>query len=284
MSKAMLASFARRSLRGLVRRVSTAYRRASAFASPETARRLEVARAREERWLREFWALAGRTLPADLSALERSWDEYTRRHFDPARSDTFYRGWQGDAGYINLVANVRDQLRRVELLRAYERWLPSRITRAVDVGCGTATLTLLLADSVDDLVLVDVDNVARRYVHYKTGQLALGGKARQLEPDQLTQVEAASADVVLCIDVLEHLPSPSLLFREELDRVLRRGGLLFLQAPWGGGVPEHLPEAPLEWVRGGGKARLAEQYERLGAISPLIELKPGCVSGVYRKR
>lgn len=283
-ARAMATGLARRAFRGVTRRMSAVYRRLTALADPGVSRRFGAAAEHELGLLRDFWSQRGRTLPSDLEALERAWDAHTRAAFDPASSDAFYRSWQGETGYLNIVANVRDQLRRIELFRAYDRLLPAHALRAIDVGCGTAALTLQFAARFDELLLVDVDNLSSAYVRFKLEREGLTTGVRQLEPEALAAVADSSAEVVCCIDVLEHLTNPSQVFREQLDRVLRPGGLLFLQAPWGGGVPEHLAEAPVDWARKGGRALLERRYDRVAAISRLIELKPGCVSGVYRKR
>lgn len=79
----------------------------------------------------------------------------------------------------------------------------------------------------------------------------------QLRPDQLRHggygaidyvcdataipVEAGSFDVVLCTEMLEHVPEPEAVIRE-LSRVLRPGGKLLLTAPLGSGIhqePHH---------------------------------------------
>lgn len=68
---------------------------------------------------------------------------------------------------LNLIANVGDQFRRIELFGAYEAQLPARGATLVDVGCGTAALTLPFAQRFEQVVLSDFANTARDFVTYK---------------------------------------------------------------------------------------------------------------------
>lgn len=86
-----------------------------------------------------------------------------------------------------------------------------------------------------------------------------------------------SVDLVLCIDVLEHLRSPSKTFFL-LDQKLRDGGFLILQAPWGG-HPEHLEEAPQDWETSGGKSMLQTRYLPLAKMNDALD-----TSGLYIKK
>ena len=85
-----------------------------------------------------------------------------------------------------------------------------------------------------------------------------------------------SFDLIICVDVLEHLKNPSEVFIKKIDPKLRKGGVLLLTAPWGGGHITHLEEAPADWHRSGAKV-LADRYRRKFIIEPID------VSGIYLK-
>jgi SAM-dependent methyltransferase len=80
---------------------------------------------------------------------------------------------------------------------------------------------------------------------------------RYLVPGEPWPVEDESVDLVLCDNVLEHLPQPLLFFREA-RRVLVRGGFICLRTTnlWGHVglvaklVPNHLHPAVLAWAQG----------------------------------
>jgi SAM-dependent methyltransferase len=120
-------------------------------------------------------------------------------------------------------------------------WLSAlRIRRAIptfrgkdvgNFGCGfNATFERTILDQVGSLTLVDVALADDLKNHPKI--TAICG----VLPDAIDEVETASLDVVLCVNVLEHLWDPRRAL-EGFRRVLRPGGLCFLNVPsWSGKV------------------------------------------------
>ena len=114
--------------------------------------------------------------------------------------------------------------------RALRREVPSFAGKTVgDFGCGyQARFVRSVLDEIERAVLVDV-------------QLAPDLKAdpritaiEGVLPDALRGVEAASLNVVLCVNVLEHLWEP-LETLVELRRVTARGGICIVNVPsWRG--------------------------------------------------
>jgi SAM-dependent methyltransferase len=124
------------------------------------------------------------------------------------------------------------------------------------------------------LYLADVDNLARRFVQWRLDRSV--DRHVDMVTLDLEGIPDCSLDVVFCLDVLEHLKNPSEVFFA-VDRKLKNGGLLFLQAPWGGGF-EHLDEAPVDWEKRGGAARLVSGYRLQSRLKPW-----GDLSGVFLK-
>jgi 2-polyprenyl-3-methyl-5-hydroxy-6-metoxy-1,4-benzoquinol methylase len=85
-------------------------------------------------------------------------------------------------------------------------------------------------------------------------------------------------DAVICFDVLEHLSNPSYVLRELLYPMLKHSGLLFLQAPWGGGVPSHLDEAIVDFYHHGGRQFLSKKFNKIYSMAAMD------ISGVWLKR
>lgn len=128
-------------------------------------------------------------------------------------------------------------LHRVYAFNQYERdrWVAGQAvkiptgSRVLDVGAGSAPYRSLFA-----------------HCNYKTHDFV------RLQPDQLSDrkgygpidyvsdilaipVPAASFDVILCTEVLEHVPLPIQVL-EEFARILKPGGRLLLTAPLGSGL------------------------------------------------
>jgi SAM-dependent methyltransferase len=114
--------------------------------------------------------------------------------------------------------------------RALRREVPSFAGRSIgDFGCGyQARFMRSVLDEIERAVLVDValapDLKADRRITAIEGVL----------PDALRGVEAASLDVVLCVNVLEHLWEP-LETLVQMRRVTAPGGICLVNVPsWRG--------------------------------------------------
>jgi SAM-dependent methyltransferase len=115
-------------------------------------------------------------------------------------------------------------------VRALRRDVPSFAGKSVgDFGCGyQARFVRSVLDKIERAVLVDValapDLKADRRITAIEGVL----------PDAMRAVEAASLDVVLCVNVLEHLWKP-LETLIQMRRVTAPGGICLVNVPsWRG--------------------------------------------------
>jgi ubiquinone/menaquinone biosynthesis C-methylase UbiE len=138
---------------------------------------------------------------------------------------------------LSLKQFTSDVLRRIYAFNQYERdrWVAAQAakvapsSRVLDVGAGSCPYRNLFA-----------------HCEYKTHDFA------QLQPDQLLgrqgygaidyisdilsiPVPDASFDVILCTEVLEHVPEP-IRAVQEFARILKPGGKLLLTAPLGSGL------------------------------------------------
>jgi len=112
-------------------------------------------------------------------------------------------------------------IRQVELIKKYKKG-----KRLLDVGCGTGHFLKYLKDRSEPFEIYGVEpsQILRRAARKNTNLPVKNGLLDSLPfPD-------AYFDVVTCYDVLEHSKK---LKRNlsELKRVLKPGGLLFIQAP-----------------------------------------------------
>lgn len=110
------------------------------------------------------------------------------------------------------------------LARLFERWVPVG-TRCLDVGCGDGrTSGLWLLDHGCSYQGVDVSAQAVEEAQ------ALGLQAGRIDDASRLPFEDGFFDVVVCIEVLEHLFAP-LDAVSAMGRVLRPGGLLIVTVP-----------------------------------------------------
>lgn len=230
----------------------------------------------------EFLRLQGLcSTPEEMDALAAEWPQYVRTCFDKNKPDAFYAQWTGPMGGSNVPTNIRDQFTRDYVVAAlFLVFGPSSTYggKLLDFGCGTAAISLSWQRAFAPrirLFLADVENLPREYVKYRIEKNA--DTNVRLVDVGLADVADNGLDVILCIDVLEHLRHPSETFRM-LDGKLRCGGILIAQAPWGN-HHEHLDCAPIDWQNNGGREILENGYVRMAQMNRAIEL-----SGVYWKR
>jgi SAM-dependent methyltransferase len=146
--------------------------------------------------------------------------------------------WNDEAATFDEAADhgLRDPAVRAawrDLLRSV---LPSAPARIADLGCGTGTLTLLLAAEGYDVDGVDFSPEMIR-------------RAREKEPvGQVTFTEADAHDpplepgvydVVLCRHVLWAMPDPAATLRRWIDLLEPGGRLVLVEGSWstGAGLP-----------------------------------------------
>jgi 2-polyprenyl-3-methyl-5-hydroxy-6-metoxy-1,4-benzoquinol methylase len=108
-------------------------------------------------------------------------------------------------------------------------WLPDRVARFLDVGCGAGATAAAIrrertvewaggiefVDAVAEQAAARLDKVWR-------------GDAAQAPLE--AEIPAGSLDLVLCLDVLEHMADPWTMVRR-LSRLIRPGGRLILSVP-----------------------------------------------------
>ena len=137
--------------------------------------------------------------------------------------------------------------------------LPPPPARVADLGCGTGTLSVLLADEGFDVTGVDFSPaMLARAVAKGAGRPGL----EFVEGDAaVPPLEEASYDVVLCRHVLWALPEPAVVL-DRGTRLLRPAGgrLVLIEGSWstGAGLTS---EQTVALVRGAGRAPTLTQLD-----------------------
>ena len=114
---------------------------------------------------------------------------------------------------------------RTEILR----YLPAKVSRLLDLGCGTgATVALVKKErAVEWAGGVELDAAAAEAARAHCEMVFAGDAASQAFE---REIAPGSLDLVLCLDVLEHLPDPWAMVRR-VSPLLAPSGRLILSVP-----------------------------------------------------
>jgi 2-polyprenyl-3-methyl-5-hydroxy-6-metoxy-1,4-benzoquinol methylase len=141
--------------------------------------------------------------------------------------------------------------------------------RVLDAGCGTGHTAILFAQEGARVVGLDIDRLALDIARLRSQQEGVVVKFLDGDVTRL-QFPAETFDVVISHQVLEHLePMQQVQALQEMWRVLRIGGLLFVQTPNRCfPVDVHDSQLPLaHWL----PRNMGRLYARLfGRIPPLV--------------
>jgi SAM-dependent methyltransferase len=229
----------------------------------------------------QFLHREGLLAPGDrVDTLAQHWSSYVTDLFSPASPESFYSSWTGAVGASNIAANILDQFSRPYLATTLMQVLGKHHQFdgiLLDYGCGTGALSLSWQRSFarrSSIFLADVENLPREFTRFYKDRHP--EYVIELHDVGLETVLDESVDCVICVHVLEHLSNPSEVF-SRINRTLKHGGSLILEAPWGG-HPEHLEQSPVDWETNGGRNLLEKEYRLVRRMNWMIPL-----SGVYRK-
>lgn len=124
---------------------------------------------------------------------------------------------------------VRDAWR--DLLRSVVPPIPSRIA---DLGCGTGSLALLLAEDAHAVDGIDFSPEMVRRAMAKVGTYP--GVTFAVDDASAPDLAPATYDVVLCRHVLWALPSPADALKRWADLLVPDGRLVLVEGSWSTGA------------------------------------------------
>lgn len=118
--------------------------------------------------------------------------------------------------------------RRDWIIDAIRRYLAPGKKRALEVGPGAGVYLPVLASLFDQVTAMDIENV---YLEHAQRLTALHPNLT-LAADDITRSQLAdgSFDLILCSEVIEHIPVPGAAL-QEMHRLLSPGGIMIISTP-----------------------------------------------------
>jgi SAM-dependent methyltransferase len=146
---------------------------------------------------------------------------------DPATLTRFYN--QSDTELFELIEwHATDQIHyRTLILRDFAAMRPG--PRYLDYGSGIGNDALILAAAGFEITLADISECLLAFAAWRCRRRGFAVRTIDLRRERLS---ADAFDLVLCFDVLEHIPRPLDVVRH-IRASLSEGGLLVVHAPFG---------------------------------------------------
>jgi 2-polyprenyl-6-hydroxyphenyl methylase / 3-demethylubiquinone-9 3-methyltransferase len=149
----------------------------------------------------------------------------TTDNFDPAElakfSDLAHRWWDLESEFRPLHQINPLRLDWIQELASLDG------KRVLDVGCGGGILADSMARRGADVLGIDLATKALRVAQLHALEAETTGVSyREISAEALAAEQPASFDVVTCMEMLEHVPDPSLIVKACADLV-KPGGYVF---------------------------------------------------------
>ncbi|WP_053203109.1 class I SAM-dependent methyltransferase [Jiangella muralis] len=185
--------------------------------------------------------------------------------------------WNTAAAEFDAEADhgLRDPATRAAWARRLASWAPSTPGDALDAGCGTGSLSLLLAELGHRVTGVDLAPAMVRLAEAKLSAAGLPGRFLAGDAGR-PPLGDESFDVVLARHVVWTLPDPAAALRDWTGRLRAGGTLILVEGRWAAGpVTPYVDGAGrLPWDGGVRAADLVD------AVRPLVtELRVEDLSG-----
>ena len=146
-------------------------------------------------------------------------------NFDPVElakfSDLAHRWWDKESEFR--------PLHQINPLRLawIENIVPIKGKRILDVGCGGGILADAMARSGAEVLGIDLSVKALRVAQLHALEAQTQGvEYREISAEALANEQPGSFDVVTCMEMLEHVPDPSLVVKA-CAALVKPGGLVF---------------------------------------------------------
>lgn len=177
-----------------------------------------------------FYIPVERALERLDGARERFAAEWRAKSIDPDDERQVIRFYNETATEIFELAEwYSDDRPHHQVLECLDLALERPGRKVLDYGSGIGAAAVAFGLAGFDVTLADISEPLLSFAGWRCTRRGLAARALDLKREPLPH---RHFDVVLCLDVLEHVPRPIEVIRTLRDAMVP-GGLLFLNAPFG---------------------------------------------------
>jgi SAM-dependent methyltransferase len=161
---------------------------------------------------------------------DRFKDEWSRTMVDPADERALARFYnQSDTELFELIEWHASDPIHYRTLIVSDLALQRRGRLFLDYGSGIGSDALVLGHAGFSVTLADISDILLAFAAYRCRRCRIPVQTIDLKTAELP---VSAFDLVVCFDVLEHIPQPLSVVRR-IERSLRAGGLIVIHAPFG---------------------------------------------------
>lgn len=148
--------------------------------------------------------------------------------------------------FINYSAYTQVfDIKRLKFIETAVRSMEKSHLRILEIGCGNGNISYQLAHGGHHVLGIDIDTIsiqkATSSFHLENLQFKVMDVCEYLVKD------VDKYDVIICSEVLEHLPNP-LTIMHNINRLLKENGRAIITVPNGNGPRELLMTRPIQYL------------------------------------
>jgi 2-polyprenyl-3-methyl-5-hydroxy-6-metoxy-1,4-benzoquinol methylase len=132
---------------------------------------------------------------------------------------------------------LRDELIRETWMAFLRNWLPPASVTVLDIGCGTGSLSLVLAELGHKVTGIDLSSAMISHAYAKAAAREFQIEFHVMDA-AFPQLPHQQFDVILCRHLLWALPEPEQVLQRWLEFLKPKGRLILIEGFWstGGGL------------------------------------------------